>query len=132
MMRGRRVRFSGPDTSALAVAGERQLAIMVWNYTDDDLPGEAVPVTLRVGHLPAGRAMLERFCIDDGHSNAYEAWKKMGSPAAVRGDDYRKLEAAGKLTMSAAPEPVHISKEGETVVDIVLPAHGVSLLVWKW
>jgi len=132
MMRGRRVRSGGPDTAALAVAGSRQLAIMVWNYTDDDLPGEAVPVTLRVRHLPVGRVKLEQFCIDAAHSNAYEVWKNMGSPPSVGGDAYRKLEEAGKLTALGAPKQVRISKEGETTVDIVLPAHAVSLLVWKW
>jgi len=32
----------------------------------------------------------------------------------------------------AAPKRVRLSKEGETTVGIVLPAHAVSLLVWKW
>jgi len=132
MMRGRRVYLNGPDSSAMAVAGDRQLAIMIWNYTDDDLPGEAVPMTLRVQHLPLGRVKLEQFCIDEEHSNAYAVWKKMGSPSTVGGDTYRKLEEAGKLAMLAAPKRVRLSKEGETTVGIVLPAHAVSLLVWKW
>ncbi|HVU58997.1 MAG TPA: hypothetical protein VHD83_28240 [Puia sp.] len=132
MMRGRRIHSTGSDTMALAVAGDRQLAIMIWNYTDDDLPGIPVPMTLRVQHLPVGRARLEQYRIDEAHSNAYELWKKMGSPPTAGGDAYRKLEEAGKLAMLTAPSGVRISKEGETTVDVVLPAHAVSLLVWKW
>ncbi|HEY4209604.1 MAG TPA: beta-xylosidase [Puia sp.] len=132
MMRGRRVLLTGPDSSALAVAGDRQLAVMVWNYTDDDLPGEAVSVNLRLEHLPVGKARLEQYRIDEMHSNAYAVWKKMGAPPSVQGDARRKLEEAGKLVMLPDPERVRISKDGETNLSILLPAHAVSLLVWKW
>jgi xylan 1,4-beta-xylosidase len=132
MMRGRRVGLAGQDTAALAVAGDRQLAVMVWNYTDDDLPGEAIPVALQVQHLPVGHARLEQYRIDETHSNAYAVWKKMGSPPAAKGEAYRKLEEAGKLAMLAPPERVRITREGGTTVKLMLPAHAVSLLVWKW
>jgi xylan 1,4-beta-xylosidase len=132
MMRGRRVLLTGPDSSALAVAGDRQLAVMVWNYTDDDLPGEAASVNLRLVHLPVGKARLEQYRIDEMHSNAYAVWKKMGAPPSVQGDARRKLEEAGKLVMLPDPERVRISKDGETNLSILLPAHAVSLLVWKW
>jgi xylan 1,4-beta-xylosidase len=132
MMSGRRVKLDSSGTEALAVAGRRQLAVMVWNYSDDDLPGESLPVKLRVRHLPAGAATLQQFMIDDTHSNAYEAWKKIGAPPAVTGEAYRRLEEAGKLTAMPALKQMSMSKEGETKVDIVLPAHSVSLLIWKW
>ncbi|MES1161132.1 MAG: beta-xylosidase, partial [Bacteroidota bacterium] len=131
-MAGRRVHTAGSDTTVLAVAGRRQLAVMVWNYMDDDVPGPDMPVRLRVKNFHVGSVKLEHFRIDGDYSNAYEVWKKMGSPATVGGDAYRKLEESGKLAALPAPERVHVSKEGETTVDVVLPAHSVSLLVWKW
>jgi xylan 1,4-beta-xylosidase len=132
MMSGRRVRLDSLDKDVLAVAGDRHLAVMVWNYSDDDLPGEAVPLTLRVTHLPRGPVKLQQFSIDEEHSNAYELWKKIGSPATLSGAAYQKLEAGGKLKALSTPQEVAISKDGETKVGIEVPSHGVSLLIWKW
>lgn len=143
MMRGRRVPVDNPDdlpldsllissayggrtdVHALAVAGQRQLTVMVWNYMDDDLPGEAVNMTIRARHLPAGRLRLSHFRIDGEHSNAYEAWKKMGSPSSLGGKAYRDLEKMGGLSGLKTPE------QGNSV-SFVLPPHAVSLLKWNW
>ncbi|HVW61514.1 MAG TPA: hypothetical protein VHC48_15790 [Puia sp.] len=125
------------DVHALAVAGHRQLTVMVWNYMDDDLPGEAVDMTRRVRHLPAGQLRFSHFRIDGEHSNAYEAWKKMGSPLSVAGKAYRDLEKAGGLSALTASQRVQgtgagTGEGGETSVSFVLPPHAVSLLKWNW
>lgn len=132
MMRGRRVLVDSPDVGALAVAGDRQLSIMVWNYTDDALPGFSEVLKILVKNLPAGRALYREFRIDETHSNAYEAWKQLGSPSTVEGDAYRILERAGALAALKPPGRMHIPRDGPTAVSIALPAHGVSLLVWNW
>ena len=132
MMRGRRIHTDSADIGVLAVAGDRQMSIMVWNYTDDALPGDAVPVKILIKHLPAGQALFQQFRIDEEHSNAYEAWKKMGSPQTMDRDAYRWLEKTAGLAALKEPERVHISKEGEMAVAFTLPAHAVSLLRWNW
>src|SRR3569833_4266975 len=68
------------DVHALAVAGDRELSVMVWNYTDDAVPGESVNMTILLRNLPAGAKRFRRYRIAEEHSNAYEVWKKMGSP----------------------------------------------------
>jgi len=150
MMQGRRIPVENPsavpldsllrssvhgghtDVQALAVAAERQLTLMVWNYTDDALPGEAVNMTIMARHLPAGQMRFQHFRIDEKHSNAYEVWKKIGSPSSVEGTAYRVLEKTGGLAGLMPPEQVNISEKGEIVVSFVLPAHAVSLLKWNW
>jgi xylan 1,4-beta-xylosidase len=154
MMRGRRVPVDNPDglpldslligsayggrtdVHALAVAGQRQLTVMVWNYMDDDLPGEAVNMTIRARHLPAGQLRFSHFRIDGEHSNAYEAWKKMGSPSSLSGKAYRDLEKMGGLSGLKTPGPVRGTEAGtgagETSISFVLPPHAVSLLKWNW
>ncbi|MBN9384460.1 MAG: beta-xylosidase [Chitinophagaceae bacterium] len=150
MMQGRRVPVENPaglpldsllsnslyggrtDVHALAVAGVRQLTVMVWNYMDDDLPGEAVNMTILVRHLPAGQPRFRHFRIDEAHSNAYEAWKKMGAPSSVSETAYRDLEKMGGLSELAVPERVKTPGTGETSVSFVLPPHAVSLLKWNW
>ena len=57
-----------PDIDGLATRAEREMAVMVWNYHDDDLPAPSAPVRLAVSGLPAaaGRVLVEHFRIDEG------------------------------------------------------------------
>jgi len=160
MMQGRRIPVENPsglpldsllsssvqggrvDVQALAVAGRRQLTVMVWNYMDDDLPGEAVNMTIQVrglpfqvGGVPVRQMQFRHFRIDETHSNAYAAWKKMGSPSSVASAGeavYRDLEKAGGLAGLTSPERVRVSEKGQTSLSFVLPPHAVSLLKWNW
>src|SRR6185369_14292302 len=101
-----------PDVTALASLDANQLAVLVWHYHDDDVPGPVADVSLAVAGLPAaanGGAKLTHWRIDDEHSNAFTAWKKMGSPAGPNGNLYRQLVAAGQLgKMSDAPATVAV------------------------
>ena len=56
--------------------------VLVWHYHDDDLPGPDAAVELSLRGLPAqaGSVLVQHYRIDSDHSNAYEAWKRMGSP----------------------------------------------------
>ena len=150
MMQGRRIPVDNPsgisldsimkssvhggrmDMHALAVAGARQLTVMVWNYTDDALPGEGGDMKVLVTHLPPGTARFRHFRIDETHSNAYEVWKQMGSPSSIEGTAYRGLEKAGGLAALEDPQRVRVPEQGETSVSFTLPAHAVSLLRWDW
>jgi hypothetical protein len=72
------------DVAALASAEPNRLAVMVWHYHDDDVPGPDAAVNLAVAGLPAAtsEAKLAHYRFDEHHSNAYAAWRRMGSPIA--------------------------------------------------
>ena len=71
--------------------------------------------------------MLQHYRIDKDHSNAYEAWKKMGSPQNVTDEQYKQLEQAGQLQLLNSPEWINTAN-GEVVIHFSLPRQGVSLL----
>jgi xylan 1,4-beta-xylosidase len=121
-----------PDVSALASLDEKALCVLVWHYHDDDLPGPAAEVAVVVNGLPSGGPMkLQHFRIDEDHSNAFAAWKKIGSPQQPTAEQYAQLEKAGRLTELAAPETVHAEK-GTLKVKLTLPRQAVSLVKVSW
>jgi xylan 1,4-beta-xylosidase len=117
-----------PDVAALASRGERQLAVLLWHYHDDDLPGPDAAVKLALSGLPADatKLTLRHFRIDNAHSNAFEAWKAMGSPQSPSAEQYGALEKAGKLEELEPPQEV----DGE--ISFALPRQAVSLLLLTW
>lgn len=122
-----------PDVSALATLHSNELAVMVWHYHDDDLPGPDARVDLRLerpGTMPA-RATFKHYRIDETNSNAYTAWKKLGSPQSVPPDQYRSLEAAGKLAEVKSLAQVE-SGEGTLQLRFLLPRQAVSLFYFAW
>jgi xylan 1,4-beta-xylosidase len=85
-----------PDVAALASLDKNKLCVMVWHYHDDQMPGPTADVDLALSGLPipAGRARLQHFRIDDEHSNAFTVWQKMGSPQKPSPEQYRTLAQA--------------------------------------
>jgi xylan 1,4-beta-xylosidase len=74
--------------------------------------------------------LLRHYRIDDTHSNAYTAWRKMGSPQQPTPEQYAALEAAGQLQELESPSWIDTSKEMK--LDIHLPRQAVSLLQLNW
>jgi xylan 1,4-beta-xylosidase len=122
-----------PDVTALATLERNRLCIMVWHYHDDDVAGPPADVAVALVGLPmrASEARLEHYRIDEEHSNAFSAWKRMGSPQSPTPEEYDKLLAAGKLTMLEKPASAAI-QNGETKLSFSLPRQAVSLLVLEW
>jgi xylan 1,4-beta-xylosidase len=124
-----------PDVAALASLDTNKLAVLVWHYHDDDVPGPAAEVSLAVAGLPAGAtgdARLTHWRIDEEHSNAFAVWKKLGSPAGPNGNQYRQLVAAGQLgKLADAPATVPVAS-GAATLNFTLPRQGVSLVVLEW
>jgi xylan 1,4-beta-xylosidase len=128
------VRGAQPDVSALAALDSRQLAVMAWNYHDDDAAGADAAVSVRLRDLPAAAAdgmRLTHYRIDDRHSNAYTAWQRMGSPASPNTEQLATLRAAGMLQTTGEPVAVPVDGSNATV-NLQLPRQGVSLLVLSW
>ena len=126
-----------PDVAALASldAAKRQVAILVWHYHDDDVPGPDAAVALTLAGLPAGAAQTARvthYRVDAQHSNAYAVWKSLGSPVAPTRPQYTQLEAAAQLApLSGAPATVAVAN-GTAQLDFTLPRQGVSLVLVAW
>ena len=122
-----------PDVSALASLDKNKLAVLVWYYHDDDLPGADAAVDLKIGGLPlkSGSATLTQYIIDADHSNSYEAWLKMGSPLPLSDKQYAELEKAGQLTELEPQKNLHM-KNRKLDLNFALPRQAVSLLVLTW
>jgi xylan 1,4-beta-xylosidase len=125
-----------PDVGAFASydAAAKKLAVMVWHYHDDDVPGPDAAVELEVARLPAGttQARLAHYRIDETHSDALGEWKRMGSPIAPSDRQYAQLQEASKLaTLPEAPASVSLAA-GSAKLNFDLPRQGVSLLMLEW
>ncbi len=116
-----------PDVDALAVRSDRELSVLAWNYHDDDLPAAASSVHLEFTGMPNGGALLRHYRIDETHSNAWSAWKAMGSPQHPSGEQYASLEASGQLQELGSPQWIAV-KNGQAAVEITLPRQAVSLI----
>jgi len=125
--------LKAPDVDALATKSVREAAVMVWNYHDDDLPAPAADVQITFSGIPADakKVLLEHYRIDETHSNAFTAWKNMGSPQSPTPEQYASLKAAGQLELLASPTWLDVDK-GRVTIDTSLPRQAVSLLRLKW
>ena len=81
----------------------RDISVLAWNYHDDDVAGAAAKVRIAIAGVPNGRMLLRHYRIDETHSNAWTAWKKMGSPQQPSAAQYAELEAAGQLQELESP-----------------------------
>ena len=108
------------------------MAVLVWNYHDDDVPAPAAEVTLTIEGLPAGRSTVSHFRVDQDHSNAYTVWKSMGSPATPTPAQRATLQKAGQLESLGPPTREAVGANGRLVVTFTLPRQGVSLLKAVW
>jgi xylan 1,4-beta-xylosidase len=123
-----------PDVDALAVRSDRDVSVLAWNYSDEDQPGPDAAVHVEVGGIPASapaRILLRHYRIDQTHSNAFTAWKQMGSPQQPTAQQYAALEAAGQLQLCESPRWVELAK-GAVKLDLTLPRQAVSLLQLSW
>ena len=121
------------DVDALATRGDRGAAVLVWNYHDIDGPASAAETMVTMRGVPAGvhRVLLEQYRLDDTHSNAYTAWKAIGSPQHPTAEQIMALKAAGQLQLLDSPEWLEV-KDGTVVVAMSLPRQGTSLLRLGW
>jgi xylan 1,4-beta-xylosidase len=122
-----------PDVDAIATKADREAAVLLWNYNDDDVPAAGADVQVMVTGIPAGvkRVLLEHFRIDDTHSNSYTVWKTMGSPQSPTPEQYAELKAAGQLQLLSSPEWLDV-RQGRVTIGASLPRQATSLMRLKW
>jgi xylan 1,4-beta-xylosidase len=121
-----------PDVSALASLDGNRLCVLIWHYHDDDVPGPEARVDLHVAGIPEGarRVQVRHFRVDEDHSNAFTAWKRLGSPQSPSAEQTAHLVAAGKLAELSRRELQNAT--GTAKLDFALPRQGVSLLEFTW
>jgi xylan 1,4-beta-xylosidase len=115
-----------PDVYALATRSDRAMEILVWNYHDDDVAAPPAAVMMTIDGLSPGRPTITQYRVDDRHSNAYEAWKAVGSPQSLTSAQRRALEKAGQLEAIGTPARQAIDR-GRLTIDVSLPRQGVAL-----
>jgi xylan 1,4-beta-xylosidase len=122
-----------PDIVAIAARKDHEVEVLIWNYHDDDLPATPAAIDLVITGMPdvASRGRLEHFRVDDRHSNAFTAWKEMGSPQAPSASQLEVLQNAGQLQLLSTPERIPIAK-GVVHVQFALPRQGLSLVRIAW
>ena len=122
-----------PDVAAFASVEPNRLAVMVWHYHDDDVAGPEAAVDLTVAGLPAAarQATVTHYRIDENRSNAYAAWKRMGSPIAPTRQQYGELEAASRLALLEEPRSASVTN-GTLALTFALPRQAVSLVMIEW
>ena len=125
------LRGSHTDIGALASKDKKEVAVMVWNYHDDDIRDAGNTVKVTINDLPANTVTLTQYRIDEQHSNSYEVWKKMGSPQNPTAAQVEELQKAGQLQTMGKPVAIPV-KSGRLSTEIILPRQGVALLRMSW
>lgn len=119
------------DVNALASSDDRSIAVMIWNYHDDDLPAPDEKIKISFKNIKARRVLVHHYRIDNKYSNSYEVWKSMGSPQNPSKEQIKELEQSGKLQMYTSPT-WHQPKEKNLNLSFSLPRQGVSLVTLTW
>ncbi|MBC8027016.1 MAG: beta-xylosidase [Steroidobacteraceae bacterium] len=104
-----------------------EIALLLWHYHDDDLPGPDAAVRIAISGVAksAARAATVRR-VDGTHANAFAAWHAMGSPLNPDAMQYAALEKSSELVT----EPLEIERRGNVRhMNVILPRQGVALVV---
>ncbi len=121
------------SVDGLAARGDHSVAVLVWNYRDEEEGASDMPVELNIAGLPVNqkKVLVTHYRIDQNHSNSYTVWKAMGSPQSPSREQYEALKAAGQLQMLESPRWVE-SKDGTVKLDFPMPGESVSLVELSW
>jgi xylan 1,4-beta-xylosidase len=124
---------AGADLDALATVEGRQAAVMLWNYHDAEKPTPPLVASVTVRGLPKGaaRVRLSHYRIDDNHSNAYTAWKAMGSPQNPTPTQFAELKSKDGLQLLEAPRSLTVA-DGAVTIGTEMPHHAISLMQLDW
>jgi len=117
------------DINGMAVADERVVKILLWNYHDLLRVAEPAKIQLGVTVPTAFRAArVTHYRIDETHSNAYTKWLELGSPQTPGSETLDELRATMQLQMLEPARGVEVVN-GRVVLDFELPRFGLSLVI---
>lgn len=125
------IRGNNPYVDAFATADEHNIYVLLWNYHDDDNKKMDALIKLKLQKIPAVKATLNTYLVDETASNAYTLWKKLGSLQDISEKQFIELRKAGKLK--------HVIKDKQQKVlngvfnyPLNLPGQAVALLKISW
>jgi xylan 1,4-beta-xylosidase len=81
--------------------------------------------------VSADSVHVTHYRIDDRHSNAYTAWRDMGSPQSPTPDQRAALQKASELAKLDEPKSVE-SRDGSLILRLLMPRQSVSLIRLDW
>ena len=118
-----------PDVGVLATrAKDGRVALLLWHYRDDDVPGPDADVHLSLSGLsPAVPYAARVWRVDKHHGDAFTAWKDMGSPTSPTEAQIARLVQASHLS----PQPLSLVgplTEGRIKLKRDLPLQAVELI----
>jgi xylan 1,4-beta-xylosidase len=125
------VRGARTDINALATRDQHSIAVMVWNYHDDDVIDAGSPVELRIAGIPSKQVTLRHFRIDENTSNSYSAWQRMGSPVHPTAAQIVALQQASELAQ-LNPATTLNTHDGKATLKMQLPRQAVSLVILSY
>ena len=122
-----------PDIDAMATADAREATVLFWNYQDEEKGAPPTAAVVSVKGLPKGvaRVRVTHYRIDDIHSNAYTAWKAMGSPQKPSAEQIAELKSKDGLQLLESPSWV-TATNGAIEIPAEMPRHAVSVLQLSW
>jgi xylan 1,4-beta-xylosidase len=121
----------GNDVHAIASKDQHSISVMVWNYHDDNIANPPSPIDLTISGINEKKVLVHHYRVDHEFSNSFEAWKAMGKPHEVVGEQYRALEWSGQLQLYTSHQWMEAA-DGNTVLKFDLPRQGVSLIQLTW
>jgi xylan 1,4-beta-xylosidase len=118
------------DVGTLATRSPNgDVAVLVWNYHDDDLPGPDAVVRLTVkGTKKRASRTATVWRVDESHGNAFTAWKRMGTPQSPNSSQYAQLEQASQMVAESVPTKP--GRGGASELELSIPRQGVALVVF--
>lgn len=118
------------DVGTLATRSPNgDIAVLVWNYHDDDLPGPGAAVRLTVKGSKKGASRgATAWRVDESHGNAFTAWKRMGSPQSPNSSQYAQLEQASQMV--AETLQTKAGRGGAHELELSIPRQGVALVIF--
>lgn len=119
------------DVGVLATRSPNgDVAVLVWNYHDDDVAGPDAAVSLTLKGLKQNKTghSATVWRVDERNGNAFSAWKRMGSPQSPNATQYKELEQASELVAQSVP--TQSARGGATTLEVAVPRQGVALVVF--
>ncbi len=116
---------------ALATSDVHTMYIMLWNYHDDENKKIDAGINLILQGLTSNSITLNSYIVDENHSNAYNVWKKMGSPQQVSKKQFNELQRSGQLQKNVSDKRLKANNAALNY-HLILPGQAVVLLKLSW
>lgn len=106
--------------------GADQVAILVYNFSNDTQATGVHPVHLMLDKLPFEQGRLVHYRIDEHHANPHRLWHQQGEPNIPSAKQLLALRQEQEIATLGEPADI---RGPQYTLDFDLPLHSVSLIV---